>query len=89
MGTVLALVSQEDFDRVQAKLALNKSQAARNNKSHRYLLRALVSCGACQSACIARTTNAGLRYYICAAKPSRSIRSMINGVVHDAFPLSS
>jgi hypothetical protein len=29
---------------------------ARNNKSYRYLLRALVSCGACQSACIARTT---------------------------------
>jgi site-specific DNA recombinase len=65
VGTVPALVSQEDFDRVQAKLALNKRQAARNNKSHRYLLRALVSCGACQSACIARTTNGGLRYYIC------------------------
>ena len=65
VGTVPALVSQEDFDRVQAKLALNKKQAARNNKSHRYLLRALVSCGACQSACIARTTNGGLRYYIC------------------------
>src|SRR5215472_9530265 len=65
VGTVPALVSQEDFDRVQAKLALNKKQAARNNKSHRYLLRALVSCGACQSACIARTSNGGLRYYIC------------------------
>jgi site-specific DNA recombinase len=50
---------------VQAKLALNNKRAARNNKSHRYLLRALVSCGACQSACIARTTNGGLRYYIC------------------------
>jgi len=48
VGTVPALVSQEDFDRVQAKLALNKRQAAQNNKSHRYLLRALVSCGACQ-----------------------------------------
>ena len=65
VGTVPALVSQEDFDRVQAKLALNKKQAARNNKSYRYLLRALVSCGACQSACIARSTHGGLRYYIC------------------------
>jgi site-specific DNA recombinase len=65
VGTVPALVSQEDFDRVQVKLGLNKKQATRNNKSHRYLLRALVSCGACQSACIARTTNGGLHYYIC------------------------
>ena len=64
-GSVPALVSQEDFDRVQMKLALNKKQATRNNKSHRYLLRALVSCGACQSACIARTTNGGLHYYVC------------------------
>ena len=65
VGTVPALVSQEVFDRVRVKLALNKKQARRNNKSHCYLLRALVSCGACQSACIARTTNGGLHYYIC------------------------
>jgi site-specific DNA recombinase len=65
VGTIPALVSQEDFERVQVKLALNKKQATRNNKSHRYLLRALVSCGACQSACIARTTNGGLHYYVC------------------------
>jgi site-specific DNA recombinase len=65
IGTVPALVNQEDFERVQVKLALNKKQATRNNKRHSYLLRALVSCGACQSACIARTTNGGLRYYIC------------------------
>jgi site-specific DNA recombinase len=65
IGTVPALVNQEDFERVQVKLALNKKQATRNNKRYSYLLRALVSCGACQSACIARTTNGGLRYYIC------------------------
>jgi site-specific DNA recombinase len=65
VGAVPALITQEEFNRVQAKLALNKKQAARNNKGCRYLLRALVSCGACQSACIARTTNGGLRYYIC------------------------
>jgi site-specific DNA recombinase len=57
-----ALVSQDVFDRVQAKLALNKQRASRNNKAHRYLLRALVSCGVCQSACIARTTKHGHSY---------------------------
>src|SRR3954452_916930 len=65
IGTVPALVSEEDFERVQAKLALNQRQATRNNKTHSYLLRALVSCGACQSACISRTTNGGRSYYAC------------------------
>ena len=60
-----ALVSQEVFDQVQAKLALNKQRASRNNKAHHYLLRALVSCGVCQSACIARTTKHGHSYYMC------------------------
>jgi site-specific DNA recombinase len=60
-----ALVSHDVFDRVQAKLALNKQRASRNNKAHRYLLRALVSCGVCQSACIARTTKHGHSYYMC------------------------
>jgi len=60
-----ALVSQEVFEQVQAKLALNKQRASRNNTAHRYLLRALVSCGVCQSACIARTTKHGHSYYMC------------------------
>jgi site-specific DNA recombinase len=64
-GAVPALVTEEEFECVQAKLALNKKHAARNNKAHRYLVRALVSCGACQSACISRTTNGGLSYYAC------------------------
>jgi site-specific DNA recombinase len=63
--TIPALVSQEVFDRVQAKLALNKQRASRNNTAHHYLLRALVSCGVCQSACIARTTKHGHSYYMC------------------------
>lgn len=69
--TIPALISLEDFERVQRKLALNKKQAARNNKTYRYLLRALVSCGVCQSACIARTTPQGHSYYMCrcAAQP--------------------
>jgi site-specific DNA recombinase len=69
--TIPALVSQDDFDRVQAKRALNKQRASRNNTTHTYLLRALVSCGVCQSACIARTTKHGHSYYVCrcAAQP--------------------
>jgi site-specific DNA recombinase len=35
--TIPALVSQEDCDRVQAKLALNKPRASRNNKTQAYL----------------------------------------------------
>jgi site-specific DNA recombinase len=59
------LITEEEIERVQAKLALNKKQAARNNKAHEYLLRAIVSCGACQSTCISRTTNGGRSYYAC------------------------
>jgi site-specific DNA recombinase len=65
VGSIPALVTEDIFDQVQKKLALNMKQAARNNKSHLYLLRALVSCGACQSACISRTTNGGRSYYAC------------------------
>jgi len=65
VGAIPALVSEEDFDRVQRKLGLNMKQASRNNKTYPYLLRALVSCGACQSACISRTTNGGRSYYAC------------------------
>ena len=89
IGTVPALVNQEDFERVQVKLALNKKQATRNNKRHSYLLRALVSCGACQSACIARTTNGGLRYYICRCQAQPIYSQPDRDVVRDAFPLSS
>jgi site-specific DNA recombinase len=65
VGSISALVNEDVFDQVQKKLALNRKQASRNNKSHSYLLRALVSCGACQSACISRTTNGGRSYYAC------------------------
>jgi site-specific DNA recombinase len=63
--TIPALVSQEDFDRVQAKLALNRQRDSRNNTAHTYLLQALVSCGVCQSACVAHTTHHGDSYYRC------------------------
>ena len=36
---------------VQAKLAHNQSFAKRNNTSHQYLLRAMLSCGLCGLSC--------------------------------------
>jgi site-specific DNA recombinase len=68
VAMIPAVVSEEQFKQVQAKLALNQQFASRNNKTHTYLLRALVSCGVCQACCIARTTNGGLRYYVCRTK---------------------
>jgi site-specific DNA recombinase len=66
--TVPVLISQEQFDRVQQKLAQNQRFASRNNTTGQYLLRTLVSCGVCQSSCIARRLQTGHTYYVCAAK---------------------
>ncbi|MGH3419334.1 MAG: recombinase family protein [Streptosporangiaceae bacterium] len=58
------IVSQEIFAQVQAKLDANQQTAARNTR-HEYLLRALVSCGACRLSCTGRQAKAGYRYYLC------------------------
>jgi site-specific DNA recombinase len=58
------VVGEETFAQVQAKLDANQQGAARNTR-HEYLLRALVSCGACRLACTGRQTGAGYRYYLC------------------------
>src|SRR5579871_6713646 len=64
-----AIVSQEQFDLVQAKLAHNQQFAGRNNTSHPYLLRALVSCGQCRLACTGRAdARHGYAYYTCRGK---------------------
>ena len=47
------IVSEEIFAQVQAKLDANQQSAARNTR-HEYLLRTLVSCGACRLACTGR-----------------------------------
>ena len=62
------LISQEQFDQVQARLISNRRFAQRNNKAHPYLLRGLVSCGLCGLACLARTTAHSYRYYSCTGK---------------------
>ncbi len=59
------IVERETFDLVQEKLSHNRKFASRNNKSHRYLLRTLVSCGTCRQGSYARTTWDGRSYYVC------------------------
>jgi site-specific DNA recombinase len=61
---VPAIVSEETFAQVQAKLDANQQGAARNTR-HEYLLRALISCGACRLGCTGRQTASGYRYYLC------------------------
>jgi site-specific DNA recombinase len=71
VGPVPALVSQAVFDEVQQKLAENRGFSPRHNTAHRYLLRALVSCGRCALACSGRvlTSRSGeYRYYLCNGK---------------------
>ncbi len=68
MATVPAIVTQEQFDLVQHKLAQNQSFASRHNTTNGYLLRALVSCGLCRRACSARTVNHHQAYYVCSGK---------------------
>jgi site-specific DNA recombinase len=66
--TVPAIISQEMFAAAQIRLDQNKQMASRNNTAHQYLLRALVSCGRCQSTCIARCRQSDYLYYICRDK---------------------
>ena len=75
MATVPAIVSQDAFDRVQGKLAKNRTFARRHNTVHPYLLRALVSCGHCLRACIGRTlAHSPYGYYVCSGKLKSSDR---------------
>lgn len=67
VATIPPIISQEQFDHVQARLASNRRFAQRNNKAHPYLLRNLVSCGRCGLACLARTAGRH-RYYSCTGK---------------------
>ena len=68
VAAIPAIVSQEVFDMAARKLAQNQRFAARNNTAHRYLLRALVSCGICQSSCGGARREGKYSYYICAGK---------------------
>ena len=63
--SVPPIVDLEIFELVAEKLSRNQKYSARNNKSHRYLLRSLVGCGVCKQGSNARTTWDGRSYYIC------------------------
>jgi hypothetical protein len=72
------IVSQEQFDLVQTKLAHNQQLAMRHNTAHNYLLRCLVSCGLCRTSCRARTESLAYTYYYCAgARCTRFSRAAI------------
>jgi len=75
VAPVPAIVTAEGFAQVKVKLAQNQSFAARNNKTHQYLLRALVSCGQCRMACQARCVQPHHLYYICTGK-ARPLRRL-------------
>jgi site-specific DNA recombinase len=62
--SVPAIIDQEMFDTAQARLDHNKQMARRNNKSHDYLLRGLVSCGQCHLSSCGRAQGK-YRYYTC------------------------
>jgi site-specific DNA recombinase len=67
VGQVPAIISLEQFEQVQAKLARNQQQAKRNNKAYTYLLRSLVSCGLCGLTCRGQTRRR-YAYYQCSGK---------------------
>ena len=65
--SVPAIIEQEQFDRAQARFALNRQRSRRNNTKYPYLLRSLVSCGLCRLACTGRSDKR-YRYYVCRGK---------------------
>jgi site-specific DNA recombinase len=65
---VPTIISQEQFQQVQDRLVLNQQISRRNNTQQQYLLRNLVSCGLCKSACTARSDHASYSYYVCYSK---------------------
>jgi site-specific DNA recombinase len=65
---VPAIVDQETWDRAQAQLARNATLSFRNNTKHVYLLRCLLTCGACGLAMFGTVRPGGRRYYRCAGK---------------------
>jgi len=71
VASIPALISLEQFEQVKIKLSHNKQFARRNNTTHAYLLRALVSCGVCNLSCTARQLNPGYTYYVCRGKDNR------------------
>jgi site-specific DNA recombinase len=67
VAQVPPMVSQDQFDAVQAELAHHQRFARRHNTTHPYLLRTLVSCGVCRLSC-GGCAKGPYHYYICRGK---------------------
>jgi site-specific DNA recombinase len=65
VAKIPAIISPQQYQIVQRKLAHNKAQASRNNKQQPYLLRAMVSCGQCRLAVTGRLSDLKHAYYRC------------------------
>jgi len=66
----------EQFAQAQARLALNRRMASRHNTQQEYLLRALISCGACRRSCSGRSAKGRpYRYYVCNTKTATHLRA--------------
>lgn len=75
VATIPAIITQQEHEMAQERLAHNQRFARRNNKTHEYLLRALVSCGVCQASCMCRSLDQGkYAYYVCNGK-ARAVHS--------------
>lgn len=75
VARIPAIIAPEEFELAQERLSHNQQFARRNNKTHEYLLRALVSCGVCQASCLCRSLEKGkYAYYVCGGK-ARSVHS--------------
>jgi site-specific DNA recombinase len=85
VATIPAIVSQEQFDLVQTKLSHNQAFAKRNNKTHQYLLRALVSCGKCGYSCVGRK-NGKHGYYVCSSKDKNLRAACADGCLSRHIP---
>ncbi len=81
----LQLVSRERWERVQARLQQNRVFSSRN-ENHSYLLKGLVSCGACGARYVGDSWH-GRFYYRCSARCKRlpSVREhRLDNIVIDA-----
>jgi len=66
----------EQFAQAQARLALNRRMASRHNTQQEYLLRALISCGACRRSCSGRSAKGRpYSYYVCNTKTATHLRA--------------
>src|SRR6266568_2243710 len=70
---VPAIITQEQFELIQAKLSHNQQFARRNNTAYPYLLHAMVSCGTCRLGCIGRSSRGGYAYYVCVGRSHGTI----------------